>query len=91
MYMLPSLILWNIWKSRNKLKFNDVPMSIASILESIKVDIGQLYRASNKKFSTSKIDPEMLRWLEFSPYVEMASTPITVRWVAPPINWAKLN
>lgn len=48
MFMLPSLILWNIWKARNKYRFNVVHVSYASILELIKVDICQLYKASNK-------------------------------------------
>lgn len=91
MYMLPPFILWNIWKSRNKHRFQNVPMTVTWILEQIRLDIGMLYKAAQKLLPIKSADLEMLRWLGISPYIEKASSPLIVRWIAHPINCAKLN
>lgn len=91
MFMLPCLILWNIWKARNLFKFTEVPMTVNSILLSVKLDVSQMHKASDMVLSTEKVDPELLKWFDINPHVEKASTLIIVRWIAPPYNWVKLN
>lgn len=66
MYMLPPMILWNIWKSRNNHRFNNSPMSVTAILKHIKVDICILYKATHKVLPTNSTAPEMLSWLDIS-------------------------
>lgn len=41
--MLPPLIIWNIWKARNICKFEDVPMSVHAVLESIRSELYMLH------------------------------------------------
>lgn len=91
MYMLPVLIVWNIWKLRNKHRHQNVPMTLTTILEQIRLDTIVLYKAAQKLLPTKSTDPEMLKWLSLSPHVEKASMPIIVRWIARPYNWAKIN
>lgn len=61
MNMLPATILWNIWKTRNNHRFNNVFMSMTVIMEMIKANIFFLYKAANKELPTTSTDPKMLR------------------------------
>lgn len=51
----------------------------------------QLYKVANKNLPTYSVDPMMLSWLDISPTVEAASSPIIVLRIAPPDNWTKLS
>lgn len=89
--MLPPVILWNIWKVRNKHIFENVPMSAADILDCIKTDTLLLYNATSQQLSTQNVTSELFTWLGLNPIVEKASSLFIIRWIAPPLNWVKLN
>lgn len=90
MYMLPTLILWNIWKAHNKNRFDNVHMLSSAVIDAMNQEVKQLYVAANACFPAGNVDKEFFAWLGISPIVEKAST-LLVHWIAPPITWAKLN
>lgn len=60
------------------------------ILEAIRLDLLNLYAASNKLLPSDSISAEFLNWLGIRPTVEKASTHIFVHWIASPMALAKL-
>lgn len=74
MFMIPSLVLWNIWKATKKCKFDDSVISaVAIVLESIRAEVLQLYIDANKLL------PYFIRWIGISPAVENASSLVLLR------------
>lgn len=47
-YMLPPIILWNIWKASSKQRSNNLSMSVAFIIEQIREDICMIIKAAQK-------------------------------------------
>lgn len=66
-------------------------MMFATIIELIRSNTHNLYEAASKNLPSKGTGLEFIKWLGTSPRVVKASSPILVRWIAPPLNWAKLN
>lgn len=84
--MLSPLIIWNIWKARNKCKFDCAPMLLNNILDAIHVELLLIHNATKVNYTSSSMDTCFLCWIGISLKFEKVYTYFLVRWIASPYN-----
>ncbi|WMV21906.1 hypothetical protein MTR67_015291 [Solanum verrucosum] len=86
--ILPSIIIWQVWKARCKHRYEGIKMNFKSITYNIN---SQIITIAHKQFQS--INPFM-NWEKFYNIVEMARDKIShvlVLWLRPKLDLYKLN
>ncbi|XP_059066316.1 uncharacterized protein LOC131857639 [Cryptomeria japonica] len=95
----PSLVVWLIWKERNKRIFKETSLSQGMLVEKIKTAIEEVMNG-RKVIGKTKIytnwDAQMeKRWVLKEPQIYVPQSKClgrnTIRWKTPPRSWTKLN
>ncbi|XP_057858950.2 uncharacterized protein LOC131067803 [Cryptomeria japonica] len=95
----PAMIVWHIWKERNKRIFKEISIPIERLIDKIKVAIKEVLNGKPsevRKYKYNEWDRDMERYWSFK---EIGSThsPVkkvdreAIKWNAPPKGWVKLN
>lgn len=88
---LPPIIMWHIWKARNKAKFENVRIEYAEILKNIEAYVHDLYTANKLCLEKGKCSDTIIQTLDLKYIKHRRSAIFMVRWIPPWYSWAKLN
>lgn len=80
--VLPSYILWNIWKARNKVKFDSITMCHSIIIDDIRAQINSLYHANTLKLKRRNTTLEAINFFNLS-ILEKDSYLLVILWQRP--------
>ncbi|KAI0491773.1 hypothetical protein KFK09_026033 [Dendrobium nobile] len=90
--LIPILIVWFIWKSRNEAKHNAISMDAMAIVSNVKYKINQMhsYKLISKKHFSNCIHLAKLLGINFST-ISNTCVDRMVKWIKPKPPYVKLN
>lgn len=88
--VLTFLILWNIWKSCNKAKFNNSTMDASNIIDMVWSQASHIYHAFKLLLIKGKVSYERLQFFNF-PFAVKYSDIQLIHWKRPILPFVKLN
>lgn len=89
LHIIPCFIIWEIWKARNRYRFDDKSMSADAIIEELKCKLSDIYLAHKLKLQRG---PLLEKFTIFSVLVaKLHHIAIPVEWVPLDAPLAKLN
>lgn len=88
---LPPIIMWHLWKGRNKARFENVRMDYDEIIKNIKVYAHDSYTINKLCLEKGKCPDTIIYMLDLKYSMKKQSTTFMVRWLPPWNLWVKLN
>lgn len=88
--LMPSLILWNLWKARNVARHDGEIMQYATIIDSIKKNIVDLYHGHKLLLTRGKLTQDCLSFFKLNTFVKQQDLKL-VLWKPPAVLWVKIN
>lgn len=86
-----AIVIWNVWKSRNKCRFDDIKMQLCNIVRDTISHINRLYKPYNLCLEKDKCSNTLCNLFQLNSMIGSKTDFCLVRWLSPPENLIKLN
>ncbi|XP_027150157.1 uncharacterized protein LOC113750371 [Coffea eugenioides] len=88
--IIPLLVLWFLWKRRNKARYEGIPSSARDVVFMVEQFVKQLGRAGILSGANFRGDPED-PWARWAVPGRLKWRALPVSWSRPPLQWLTLN
>src|SRR4051812_18148761 len=90
LHLIPSIIIWHIWKAKNKKRFEDKDMSASIIIELVRLDISNINHSYKLQLMKGKCSVACMQYFNL-PVAAAYEKLRFVLWEKPPPDTIKLN